>query len=172
MCGTGNRRNIVPVKGNSWNKPVVTLTLTVARVILGGSTKQTQNRDKMRPPNLRVAYPQITYVPHRSILGVCLVFQAYVKSPLYCVTQYTIYEMILSPLDYIHEWVQWSPWHSATLPPGLQYMYIYVYVYVYIYVWVCICAYICGWHIIRYVYRLSSIEMTCEFVWGNNLWRL
>ena len=43
--------------------------------------------------------------------------------------------MILSPLDYIHEWVQLRPWHSATLPPGLQYMYIYVYVYVYIYMY-------------------------------------
>ena len=30
---------------------------------------------KMRPPNLREIYPQITYVSHRSILDSCLVFK-------------------------------------------------------------------------------------------------
>ena len=46
-----------------------------ARVILGGSTKQTKFRDKMRPSNLREAYPQITYVSPRSIIDSCNVFK-------------------------------------------------------------------------------------------------
>ena len=62
-----------------------------------------------------------------------------------------IYNMILSPLDYIHEWVQCA---LGTVRPCRLAFSIY------------------GCRIIRYICRLSSRELACEIVWWNNLWRL
>ena len=111
-----------------------------ARVILGGSTKQTKFRDKMRPSNLREAYPQITYVSHRSIIDSCLFLSVCKITTVLCDTPDTIYKMILSPLDCIHEWVQCA---LGTVRPcrlaSSMYMYICVcmciYVYICIYIW-------------------------------------
>ena len=118
-----------------------------APVILGGSTKQTKFRDKMRPSNLREAYPQIKYVSHRSILNSCLVFKR--MQIHHCIVWHNRYN------------IQYTKWfyrllitymNECSAPPGLHYVY--------------------GCHIIIYLCRLSSREMACEIVWGNNLWRL
>ena len=62
--------------------------------------------------------------------------------------------MILSPHYHYHRLHTWMsavrPWHSETLPPGLQYIY--------------------GCLIIRYMCRLSSREMACEITVKNLVW--